>query len=55
MNSRATGKFHIARYGREEAIAKSWLDEQKSDKKARQGDKLTRSNEVQKGSRNLDV
>ena len=38
-----------------EAIAKSWLDEQESDTKAYQADKLAMDNEVPKGDRNLDA
>jgi hypothetical protein len=45
----------VATLGREEAIAKSWLDEQKSDSKAYQADKLATGNEVPKGDRNLDA
>ena len=41
--------------GREEVIAESWLDEQKSDTKAYQADKLAEDNDVPKIDRNLDV
>jgi hypothetical protein len=41
--------------GREEAIAKSWLDEQKSNTKAYQADKLAKGSKVTKGNRNLDA
>ncbi|MBO4519374.1 MAG: hypothetical protein J5704_04985 [Paludibacteraceae bacterium] len=45
----------MATLGREEAIAKSWLDGQKPDTKAYQADKLAHDNEVPKGDRNLDA
>ena len=54
-NPIATCKFQPVTVGREEAIAKSWLDEQESDTKAYQADKLARDNEVPKGDRNLDA
>ncbi|WP_257009497.1 hypothetical protein [Hoylesella timonensis] len=41
--------------GREEAIANSWLDEQKPNTKAYQADKLVKGSEVPKGNRNLDA
>jgi hypothetical protein len=40
---------------REEAIAKSWLDEQKSNTKVYQVDKLAKGNKAPKGNRNLDT
>ena len=49
-NPIATGKFHIARCGREEAIAKSWPDEQKPNKKAYGVDKLAKDSEVPKAT-----
>ena len=42
-------------FGREEAIANSWPDEQKSNTKAYQADKLTNDSKVPKGNRNLDA
>ena len=53
VNSIATCKFQIARFGREEAIAKSWPDEQKHGTKAHQADKLAKDSEAPKGNRNL--
>jgi len=41
-------------FGREEAIAKSWPDEQKPNTKAYQADKLAKGSEVPKGNRSLD-
>ena len=49
----ATRKFQVATLGREEAIAKSWPDEQKPNTKAYQADKLAKDNKVPKGDRNL--
>ena len=43
-----TCKFHAVRHGREEAIAKSWPNEQEQGIKAYQVDKLARGNKVQK-------
>ena len=40
--------------GRKEAIAKSWLEVQKSDTKAHQAYKMAKDIEVPKGNRNLD-
>ena len=54
-NPIATRKFEGATLWREEAIAKSWLDEQKSDTKAYQADKMAKDIEVPKGNRNLDA
>jgi len=45
---KATCKVHTVRGGREEAIAKPWLDEQKPDTEAYQADELTKRNKVQK-------
>jgi len=45
----------VVTLGGEEAIAKSWLEEQESDTKAYQADKLAKDNEVPKGDRNLDA
>lgn len=55
MNPNATCKFQSAMIGREEAIAKSWLDEQKPDTKAHQSDKLAQDSDIPKGDRNLDA
>ena len=41
--------------GREEAIAKSWPDEQKPNTKAYQADKLAQGGEDPKGNHNLDA
>ena len=49
-NPIATGKFRIVRCGREEAIAKSWPDEQKPDNKAYEADKLAKGSEVPKAT-----
>ena len=49
-NPIATGKFHIVKCGREEAIAKSWPDEQKPNKKAYEADKLASGSEVPKAT-----
>lgn len=50
MNPEATCKFQAATPGREEAIAKSWPDEQKSDTKAYQADKLAKGSKVPKAT-----
>lgn len=42
-------------FGREEAIANSWPDEQKPKTKAYQTDKLAKDSKVLKGNRNLDA
>ena len=42
-------------FGREEAIANSWPDEQKSNTKAHQADKLAQDSKVPKDNRNLDA
>ena len=47
-NPEATCKFQVATLGREEAIAKSWLDGQKSDTKAYQADKLAKGSKILK-------
>ena len=49
-NPKATCKVHIVRCGREEAIAKSWPDEQKPNNKACIADKWALSHEVQKAT-----
>ena len=54
-NPIATIKFQGVTLGREEAIANSWPDEQKSNIKAYQADKLTKGSEDPKGNRNLDA
>ena len=55
VNPIATRKFHIARCGREEAIAKPWTYGQKPDIKAHAVDKMTRSIKVQDGNRKPHV
>ena len=55
MNPKATCKFRVVTLGREEAIAKSWPDEQKPNTKAYQADKLAKDSEDPKGNRNLDA
>ncbi len=55
MNPIATCKVQVVTLGREEAIAKSWPDEQKPNTKAYQADKLAKGSEVPKGNRNLDA
>lgn len=42
----------MATFGREEAIAKSWLDEQKSNTKVHKADKMATGIKVPKGNRN---
>ena len=54
-NPIAARKFQWVTLRREEAIAKSWLDGQKSEIKAYQADKLAEDIEVRKGNRNLDA
>ena len=54
-NPIATCKFQMVTFGREEAIANSWSDEQKPNTKAYQADKLTSDSKVPKGNRNLDA
>jgi hypothetical protein len=45
-----TPKVYIVRCGREEGIAKSWPDEQKSDIKALLADKLAIDSKIQKAT-----
>ena len=54
-NPIATCKFQTVTFGREEAIANSWPDEQKPNTKAHQADKLAQDSKVPKGNRKLDV
>jgi len=54
-NPIATRKVQVVTLGREEAIAKSWPDEQKHGTKAYQADKLAKDSKVPKGNRNLDA
>ena len=49
-NPIVTGKFHTVKCGREEAIAKSWPDEQKPNNKAYGVDKLAKGSEVPKAT-----
>jgi len=49
-NPIATGKLCAVRSRGEEAIAKSWPDEQEADIKAWQADELAKSSEVQKAT-----
>ena len=49
-NPRATCKFQAVTLGREEAIAKSWLDVEKSDTKAYQADKLAKGSKIPKAT-----
>ena len=55
MNPIATCKFQTVMFVREIAIANSCPDEQKSDMKAYQADKLAKVSYVPKGNRNLDA
>ena len=51
-NPIATGKLCTARCRGEEAIAKSWPDEQEPDNKATLVDERAKDRKVQKGNRN---
>ena len=49
-NPRATCKFQVVTLGREEAIAKSCLDGQKSDTEAYQADELAKGSKIPKAT-----